>query len=83
MEPPTLKANLVELGEGVNLLCRKCYNKMRRSPGVSDSKDKSVKDSTAAQTSTELEGGKLGLIYDWLRTCFKKFKLVSLLCLSE
>ncbi|XP_044177892.1 uncharacterized protein LOC114977804 isoform X2 [Acropora millepora] len=26
---------------------------MRRSPGVSDSKDKSVKDSTAAQTSTE------------------------------
>ena len=54
---------------------------MRRSPGVSGSKDKSVNDLTAAQRSTE--GGKLGLIYDWLRTCFKKFKLVPLLCLSE
>ena len=54
---------------------------MRRSPGVPDSKDKSGKDSTAAQTSRE--GGKLGLIYNWLRTCFKKFKLVSLLCVSE
>ena len=29
------------------------------------------------------EEGKLGLIYNWLRTCFKKFKLVSLLCVSE
>ena len=24
VEPPTLKANLVGLGKGVNLLCRKC-----------------------------------------------------------
>ena len=59
---------------------------MRRSPaGVPDSKDKSVrqsvKDSVAAQTSTE--AGKLGLIYNWLRTCFKKFKLVSLFSVSE
>lgn len=54
---------------------------MRRSPGVPNSKDKSEKDLTAAQTSRE--GGKLGLIYNWLRTCFKKFKLVSLLCVSE
>ena len=52
-----------------------------RGVGRPDSKDKSVKDSTAAQTSTE--GGKLGLIYTWLRTCFKKFKLGSLLCVSE
>ena len=54
---------------------------MRRSPGVPDSKNKPGKDSTAAQTSTG--GGKLGLIYNWLRTCFKKFKLVSLLCVYE
>ena len=61
------KSKFVGLGEGINLLCRKCYNKMRRSPGVPDSKDKSVKDSTPAQTSTEVD--KLGLIYNWLRTC--------------
>ena len=75
------KRKFVGLGEGINLLCRKCYNKMRRSPGFPDSKDKSVTDSTAAQTSTE--GGKLGLIYNCLRTCFKKFKSASLLCVSE
>lgn len=28
------KSKFVGLGEGINLLCRKCYNKMRRSPGV-------------------------------------------------
>ena len=74
------ESKFVGKGEEINLLCRKCYNKMR-SPGVPDSKDKSVKASTATQTSTE--GGKLGLIYNWLRPCFKKFKLVSLLCVSE
>ena len=56
------KSKFVKLGEGINLLCRKCYNKMRRSPGVPNSKDKSGKDLTTAQTSRE--GGKLGLIYN-------------------
>ena len=74
------KSKFVGLGEGVNLLCRKCSNKMRRSPGFPDNEDKSVRDSTAVQTST---GGKLSLIYNWLRTCLKNFKLVSLLCVSE
>ena len=54
---------------------------MRRSPGLPDNDDKSVRDSTAAQMSTE--GGKLSLIYNWLRTCLKNFKLVSFMCVSE
>ena len=46
------KSKFVGLGEGINLLCRKCFNKMR-SPGVPDSKDESMKGSTAGQTSRE------------------------------
>ena len=44
------------------------YNKMGRSPGVPDSKDKSGKDSTAAQTSRE--GGKLDLIRELKQQTF-------------